>query len=98
MYQNTPADGFIGGSSFERWPVERSVSDTLALFNATTSLSSGQKSLEYHLKKNARQIRCNWSRIMLLSITSTVSLFQISVSSPTPPELILAHSFPTLLG
>jgi predicted TIM-barrel enzyme/AraC-like DNA-binding protein len=53
MYQNTPADGFIGGSSFERWPVERSVSDTLALFNATTSLSSGQKSLEYHLKKRA---------------------------------------------
>lgn len=51
MYQNTPADGFIGGSSFERWPVERSVSDTLTLFNSTTSLSSGQKTLEYQLKK-----------------------------------------------
>lgn len=51
MYQNTPADGFIGGSCFERWPVEYSVTDTLKLFLNTTSLSSGQKTLNYLIKK-----------------------------------------------
>lgn len=51
MYQNTLADGFIGGSSFERRPVESSVTDTLELFLTTTSLSSGHKTLDYQLKK-----------------------------------------------
>lgn len=51
MYQNTHADGFVGGSSFERRPLESAVTDALKLFLTTTSLSSGQKTLDYQLKK-----------------------------------------------
>lgn len=51
MYQNVPSDGFIGGSSFERWPIECEVTNTLQLFKATTALSSGEKALEYQLGK-----------------------------------------------
>lgn len=44
IYQNSLADGFIGGSTFERLPMEREVIKTLHSFKDTTAISFSRKS------------------------------------------------------
>ena len=64
MYQNTACQGYIGGSTFERIPVERAIYNTTKAFKSYGSLDENDPMM--------KMINGNWKQTSWNQTTSTI--------------------------